>query len=51
MDPNLAAALAEDDDAEDAGMHADDRRTCWTHQYWAEDCADDRMHTHPRALS
>ncbi|GAA2841039.1 hypothetical protein RMN57_17205 [Kitasatospora sp. CM 4170] len=46
MDQKLAAALVEDD----AGMHADDRRTCWTHQCWAEDCADDPMHTRPSAL-
>ncbi|GAA2838489.1 hypothetical protein RMN57_13165 [Kitasatospora sp. CM 4170] len=45
----LAAALAEDDAAEDAGMHGDDRRTCHTHQCWAEDCADQPMHTNPSA--
>ena len=47
MDPDLAAALAADDAAEDTGMHADDRRTCHTHQCWVEDCADHPMHTHP----
>jgi hypothetical protein len=31
----LAKALADDDDAEDRGMHADDRRTCHTCQTWA----------------
>ncbi|MFD3416754.1 hypothetical protein [Streptomyces decoyicus] len=34
----LAAALKRDDQLEDAGMHADDRVTCYTHQSWAEDC-------------
>ncbi|MER7773195.1 hypothetical protein [Kitasatospora sp. NPDC096140] len=51
MDTALAAAIEEDDRREDAGMHPDDRRTCWTHQCWAEDCADRRMHTDPLALS
>lgn len=43
------AALAREDELEDAGMHADDRTTCWTHQCWAEDCADHPMHTNPSA--
>jgi hypothetical protein len=33
---DLAAALAADDAAEDRGMHADDRRTCWQCQSWAD---------------
>ncbi|MFI6117462.1 hypothetical protein [Kitasatospora sp. NPDC051164] len=49
MNQNLAAALAADDAAEDAGMHADDRTTCHTHKCWAADCADDPMHTNPSA--
>ncbi|MFI9331973.1 hypothetical protein ACIGZJ_31080 [Kitasatospora sp. NPDC052868] len=35
----LTAALVRDDRREDAGMHADDRSTCHTHQSWAPDCA------------
>lgn len=40
MDQKLRAALDRDDALEDRGMHADDRRTCHTHQSWAEDCED-----------
>lgn len=40
MTKKLAAALARDDEREAAGMHADDRLTCHTHQAWADDCAD-----------
>ncbi|MBB4920903.1 hypothetical protein [Streptosporangium saharense] len=36
---DLAEALRRDDLAEEAGMHANDRVTCWTHQCWAEECA------------
>ncbi|MFJ9459166.1 hypothetical protein ACIRST_29275 [Kitasatospora sp. NPDC101447] len=50
MDQELATALAADNAAEDAGMHPDDRRTCWTHQCWAEDCAGRPTHTDPLAL-
>lgn len=32
---DLAVALAEDDRAEDYGMHADDRRACHRCQTWA----------------
>jgi hypothetical protein len=39
-DSDLEAALARDDLMEDQGMHPDDRGTCWTHQSWAEDCAE-----------
>lgn len=38
MNKKLAAALDLDDRREDAGMHADDRSTCHTHQSWAPDC-------------
>ncbi|MFF8784807.1 hypothetical protein [Streptomyces sp. NPDC015125] len=41
MDKKLAAAIERDNQREDAGMHADDRDTCWTHQSWAADCEDD----------
>ncbi len=34
-DPELRAALIADDEAENAGMHADDRRTCHGCQAWA----------------
>ncbi|MEV6141905.1 hypothetical protein [Streptomyces sp. NPDC051992] len=40
MNKKLAAAIQRDNELEDAGMHGDDRRTCWTHQSWAEDCED-----------
>ncbi|MGA5442205.1 hypothetical protein ACPCKW_22165 [Streptomyces griseoincarnatus] len=36
----LTAAIERDDRLEEAGMHADDRVTCWAHQAWAADCAD-----------
>ncbi|MFE4399098.1 MULTISPECIES: hypothetical protein [Streptomycetaceae] len=45
----LAAALARDNDKEDAGMHADDRETCFTHQAWAGDC--ESRHVRPTAES
>lgn len=47
MSKKLAAALAKDDKAEDAGMHPDDRTTCHAHQGYADNCADDEMHTNP----
>ncbi|MFI1585629.1 hypothetical protein [Embleya sp. NPDC020630] len=49
LTPDLAAAIERDNRLEDAGMHGDDRATCWTHQSWADDCADDPIHTHPSA--
>lgn len=33
---DLAAALAFDDDAEEQGMHGDDRSTCHQCQSWAD---------------
>lgn len=36
-DPELRAALIADDKAENQGMHADDRHTCYTCQTWATD--------------
>lgn len=50
MDTELAAAIKRDNELEDAGMHGDDRKTCWTHQCWADDCADNPMHTNPSAF-
>jgi hypothetical protein len=47
MDRELAAAIERDDRFEDAGMRSDDRETCWTHQCWVTECADDPMHTNP----
>lgn len=44
---DLDTALARDNRREAAGMHPDERETCWTHQSWAEDCADHLMHTDP----
>lgn len=43
MNKKLAAALARDDAREDAGMHANDRQTCHTHQAWATDCEDSHL--------
>ncbi|MCX4784641.1 hypothetical protein [Streptomyces sp. NBC_01264] len=40
MDKRHAAAIEADNAREDAGMHSDDRVTCYTHQAWAEDCED-----------
>ena len=50
MNRKLAAAIERDDQREDAGMHGDDRETCWTHQCWAEDCEDSPVHTSPSAF-
>ncbi|TVL89766.1 hypothetical protein [Streptomyces sp. SAJ15] len=47
MNKKLAAALARDDAREEAGMHADDRETCWTHQCWATEC--ENQHRRPTA--
>lgn len=47
MDSKLAAAIERDNALEDAGMHGDDRATCWTHQGWAVDCEADPAHTNP----
>ncbi|MCP3758730.1 hypothetical protein [Streptomyces sp. TBY4] len=49
MDKKLAAAIQRDNDLEDAGMHGDDRKTCWTHQSWSEDCQEQPFHTQPSA--
>ncbi|MFJ2709064.1 hypothetical protein ACIO3R_38570 [Streptomyces sp. NPDC087428] len=42
--PNLSQklydAIQRDNEREEAGMHADDRVTCWTHQSWSADCND-----------
>lgn len=47
MNNELAAALRRDDAREDAGMHADERETCHTHQCWAAECED--RHQRPTA--
>lgn len=47
MNKKLREALARDDAREDAGMHADDRATCHTHQSWSEDC--EGRHQRPTA--
>jgi hypothetical protein len=49
LSDDLSAALSADNRREDAGMHADERSTCWAHQCWAEDCADHPMHTDPHS--
>lgn len=43
----LTAQLAADDQAEDNGMHADERQTCFTHQSWLADCVSDPSHSNP----
>ncbi|MER6230657.1 MULTISPECIES: hypothetical protein [Streptomyces] len=40
LSQRLYTAIERDNQREAAGMHADDRTTCWTHQSWAEDCKD-----------
>lgn len=40
LSQNLYKAIERDNEREGAGMHADDRKTCWSHQSWAEDCDD-----------
>jgi hypothetical protein len=45
--PELAAQLAADSKAEDAGMDADNRLTCYTHQSWLADCISDPSHSNP----
>ncbi|WP_019061455.1 hypothetical protein [Streptomyces prunicolor] len=40
MTSSLALAIAYEDALEEAGMHADERTTCYTHQTWAVECAD-----------
>jgi hypothetical protein len=47
MDKKLATAIERDNKREDAGMHADERQTCYTHQTWAADCANEIVHTNP----
>ena len=49
MNQELADAIRADNEAEDAGMHGDERKTCWTHQCWASECAGHPMHTNPGA--
>lgn len=34
---DFALAFAWDGACEEAGMHADNRFTCWTHRVWADD--------------
>lgn len=47
MSKKLRDAIARDNAREDAGMHADDRQTCHTHQAWAADC--ENQHQRPTA--
>lgn len=47
MSKKLRDAIERDNQLEEQGMHADDRKTCWTHQCWAEDCED--QHRRPTA--
>lgn len=47
MTPELAAQLAADSAMEDAGGHADDRLTCFTHQCWWGDCIASPSHANP----
>lgn len=43
MTSRLARTIAREDALEDAGMHADERITCYTHQAWAVECADQHL--------
>lgn len=47
MTNSLARGIAREDALEEAGMHADERTTCYTHQTWAVECAD--QHVPPTA--
>lgn len=49
MSKKLRDAIERDNRREDAGMHADDRDTCYTHQSWAADC--ESSHRQPTASS
>jgi len=40
VDAELAAAIERDNEQADAGLHGDDRATCWAHTAWAKDCED-----------
>lgn len=40
LSQKLYDAIKRDNEREEAGMHADDRTTCWSHQSLAEDCED-----------
>ncbi|MEE1812608.1 hypothetical protein [Streptomyces sp. BE133] len=40
LSQKLYNAIERDNQREEAGMHADDRTTCWPHQSWADDCED-----------
>lgn len=40
LSQKLYDAIERDNQREEAGMHADDRTTCWPHQSRAEDCED-----------
>ncbi|MEU0625001.1 hypothetical protein ABZ329_29590 [Streptomyces rubiginosohelvolus] len=40
LSKKLYSAIERDNQREDAGMHSDDRQTCWSHQSWSEDCDD-----------
>lgn len=43
----LADALAHESRMENQGMHPDERFTCYTHQSWTYQCAEDRSHANP----
>lgn len=43
MTNSLARVIAREDALEEAGMHADERTTCYTHQTWAIGCADQHL--------
>jgi hypothetical protein len=42
-DPALRTQLEADDAAEERGMHSDDRKTCWTHKDYVENCGGDQI--------
>ncbi|MGW0868773.1 hypothetical protein [Streptomyces sp. NPDC002611] len=43
MTNSLARVIAREDALEAAGMQADERTTCYTHQTWAVECADQHL--------
>ncbi|MFD3578022.1 hypothetical protein [Streptomyces sp. NPDC058644] len=51
MSELLAEAIERDNRLEAAGMHGDERRTCWTHLCWADECAGDPLHTNVLAAN
>jgi hypothetical protein len=47
MTPELAKQLRLDAELEDRGGDEGERRTCFTHQSWQQDCISDSSHANP----